>query len=269
MLKKRLIPCLILRDGILVQSIEFKRYLGIGKPRFTIERFIDWDVDEIIFIDISATREKRGPSFELLEQIAKKCFVPLTIGGGITTIDEIKNVLKVGADKVVINTITNSNSEFISEASNKFGAQCIVVSIDAKLNNGKHEVYTSCGRENTGKEVVEWAKEVESLGAGEIFLTSIDKDGTKEGYDIKLVNKVANAVNIPVIACGGVGQMNDFPKGILEGNASAVSAANIFQHSEHATIKAKSAMKLSGIDVRLITKANYLDEKKFGRLEIK
>jgi cyclase len=260
MLKKRLIPCMLLQNGFLVQSIKFQKYLIVGKPKFTIERFINWDVDEIIFLDISATKENRGPDLEIIAETAKGCFVPLTVGGGIHTLKDIRNVLKAGADKVSINTEAIKRPKFITESSEVFGSQCIVISIDVKINDdGEYEVFIDSGKEPTGLEPIEWAKEVEELGGGEIFLTSIDRDGTKEGYDIDLIKSVSNSVDIPVIACGGVGKMQDFADGILKGNASAVSAANIFQHSEHSTLRAKAAMKLAGIDVRISTSATYLE----------
>lgn len=260
MLKKRLMPCMLLREGHLVQSIEFKEYLIIGKPRFTIERFIDWDVDEIIFLDISATKENRGPDLEIISETARGCFVPLTVGGGIRTLKDIRNVLKTGADKVSINTEAIRKPAFVTESSDVFGSQCIVISMDVKTNgDGEYEVFLDSGKKPTDRDPVEWAKEIEELGGGEIFLTSIDRDGTREGYDIDLIKKVSDSVGIPVIACGGVGKMDDFPECILKGHASAASAANIFQHGEHSTLRAKAAMKLAGVDVRISTAATYLE----------
>jgi len=259
MLKKRLMPCMLLRERHLVQSIEFRRYLIIGKPKFTIERFIDWDVDEIIFLDISATKENRGPDLEIISETARGCFVPLTVGGGIRTLKDIRNVLKAGADKTSMNTEAIRRPNFITESSDVFGSQCIVISMDVKTNEGgEYEVFIDSGKKPTDREPVEWAKEIEELGGGEIFLTSIDRDGAKEGYDINLIKKVSDSVDIPLIACGGVGKMDDFPEGILKGHASAVSAANIFQHGEHSTLRAKAAMKLAGVDVRISTAATYL-----------
>lgn len=259
MLKKRLIPCLIIKDGLLVQSIGFRNYLSIGRLRFTVERFNEWDVDEVIIIDISATPEGRGPNFSMFSEVSKYCFVPTTIGGGIRNIGDIRGLLNVGADKVCINTEAIKNPEFITEASRIFGSQCIVISIDAKKSSeGSYEVFMNSGKEPTGMSPVEWARKVEDLGAGEIFLNSIDRDGMKNGYDTELIKLISDSVSIPVIACGGVGKMSDFPDAILKGNASAASASNIFQHSEHSTIKAKAAMKKSGIDVRISIPATYL-----------
>ncbi len=269
MLKKRLIPCLILRDNILVQSIGFNRYLPIGKPEIAIEFFMNWDVDEIILLDINATKQNRKPNLKMIEFISKNCFLPLTVGGGINTIEDVRNVLKAGADKVSINTAAFSNPELIVESSKAFGRQAIVVSIDVKKNSsGDYEVFLGSGKKSTGFEPVEYAKKMESLGAGEILLNSIDKDGMKSGYDLSILKKVSDSVNIPVIACGGVGKMEHFVEGIQQGHASAVSAANIFQHIEQSTIVAKAILKKYGVDVRLISKANYDDFEfdEFGRV---
>lgn len=261
MLKKRLIPCIILKDGLLVQSIEFQRYLPIGKPKIAVEFFNAWDVDEIVILDISANSENRGPLFELIEHVSKICFVPLTVGGGIRTISDIRDILKVGADKVSINTEAIRRPVFITESADIFGSQCIVVSIDVKINSeGNYEVFSHCGKEPTGLHPIKWAQRAEEFGAGEIFLNSIDRDGTKKGYDLELIKMVSDAVRIPVIACGGVGKMDDFVEGITKGNASAVSAANIFQYYEHSTILAKAQLKKAGIDIRLSTEATYLNK---------
>ena len=260
MLKKRLIPCLIIKDGLLVQSIGFREYLFIGKLRFTIERFNEWDVDEVMVIDISATPECRGPNFSMFSEVSKYCFVPTTIGGGIRSVEDIRGLLNVGADKVCMNTHAFSNPELIKESSRIFGSQCIVVSIDArKTGENTYEVFTDSGKRASGTDPVSWAKRAESLGAGEIFLNSIDRDGMKTGFDTELIRAVSEAVSIPVIACGGAGRMSDFAQAIKAG-ASAVAASNIFQHSEHATIKAKAAMRKAGIDVRISIPATYLDK---------
>jgi len=261
MLKKRLIPCIILRDGLLVQSIEFKRYLPIGKPKIAVEFFNAWDVDEIVILDISASHENRGPLFELIEHVSKICFVPLTVGGGIRSIADIRDILKVGADKVSINTEAVTTPSFITEAAEVFGSQCMVVSIDVKTNqDGCYEVFSHCGKNPAGLHPVEWARKAEEMGAGEIFLNSINRDGTKRGYDLELVKMVSTAVSIPVIACGGAGKMEHFAEGISEGNASAVSAANIFHYYEHSTILAKAQLKKAGVAIRLSTEATYLDK---------
>jgi len=261
MLKKRLIPCIILRNGLLVQSIEFRRYLPIGKPKIAVEFFNAWDVDEIIILDISASYEHRGPLYELIQHVSKICFVPLAVGGGIRTVNDIREILKVGADKVSINTEAICRPSFITEGAEIFGSQCMVVSIDVKTNaQGNYEVCSHGGRHATGLNPVEWAQQVEKRGAGEIFLNSIDRDGTKKGYDLELVRTVSDAVGIPVIACGGVGKMSDFLEGVMEGHASAVSAANIFHYYEHSTILAKASLKKAGVAIRLSTAATYLDK---------
>lgn len=258
MLKHRLIPCLIIKDGLLVQSIQFKRYLPIGRPEVAIEFFVKWDVDEIILLDIHATRQQQKPRVDLIAHYAQECFVPLTVGGGISAIDDIRAVIRAGADKVSINAAALHTPEFITAAANEFGCQCVVVSMDVKRHpEGRYEVYADSGREPTGKDPVAWAKTVEQLGAGEIFLNAIDRDGTKRGYDVELIAQVSAAVGIPVIACGGVGKAEHFVDGIVAGKAQAVAAANIFQYTEHSTIVAKSYLKRAGLDVRLSSAVTY------------
>lgn len=260
MLKHRLIPCLILKDNKIVQSIKFKRYLPIGSAEVAIEFFMNWDVDEIVLLDIKATQENRKPQLDLIKQFASSCFLPLSVGGGIKSIDDMREILKVGADKIIINHAAVKNPNLIQESARIFGSQCITVSIDFKYNADDHaEVFIDSGKVATGLNPVDWAKKIESLGAGEILLNSIDRDGTRQGYDLPLTKAVQNAVNIPVIACGGVGKMEHFVEGIQTAGAHAVAAANIFQHTEHSTIIAKSALKKAGIEIRLDTEANYLD----------
>lgn len=269
MLKYRLIPCLILKQGRLVQSINFKRYLPIGRPEVAIEFFMNWDVDEITILDIDATRENRKPKFELIEKIAFHCFLPITVGGGISSVEDIRDVLNAGADKIAINHAAVKNPDLITEGAEIFGTQCIVVSIDVKTNpNGNPEVVIDSGTQYTGLEPVAWAVEVERRGAGEILFNSVDKDGCRQGYDLKLIKKIQDAVKIPVVACGGVGKVEHFVEGITKGGAHAVAAANIFQHTEHSTIIAKAAMKKAGIDIRLDTEANYenIEFDEYGRL---
>ena len=258
MLKKRLIPCLILKDGLIVQSIQFKRYLPIGKAGIAVEFVSNWDVDEIVLIDISATKQERKPDLELIELISKKCFVPLTIGGGIHELETIKDVIRAGADKISINSEALNNPAFITQAADVFGAQCIVVSIDVKVNDkGDYEVVADNGQIWTGKNPPEWAKEVEERGAGEIFLNSVDQDGMKQGYDLELIRQVSDAVRIPVIACGGVGQFEHLVDGVEKGHASAVAAGNIFHYTEHSTIVAKAYLQNKDVPVRLNTAAKY------------
>jgi len=260
MLKKRLIPCLVLRNNLIVQSINFKRYLPVGKANIAIEFVANWDVDEIVFLDISATRNKLKPNLGLVSSISERCFVPLTVGGGIKETDDIKNLINAGADKISINSIALERPEFIREACRFFGSQCIVVSIDVLLNSaGQYEVFSFSGKDVTVKDPVLWAKQVEELGAGEIFLNSVERDGSKMGYDLELIRSVSAAVTIPVIACGGVGKIEHLAEGILKGGACAVSAANIFHYVEHSTILAKAQLKAAGIDIRLNTAAKYED----------
>ncbi len=260
MLKKRLVSCLVLRNNLIVQSINFKRYLPVGKADIAIEFVANWDVDEIVLLDISAARNNTKPDLGLVSSISERCFVPLTVGGGIRELDDIKNLINAGADKISINSIALESPEFIRDASRFFGSQCIVVSIDALRNAaGKYEVFSFSGRNSVGMDPVSWAKQVEELGAGEIFLNSVDRDGSKMGYDLELIRAVSSAVTIPVIACGGVGKMEHLVEGILKGGASAVSAANIFHYLEHSTIIAKAQLRASGIDIRLNTEAKYED----------
>jgi len=258
MLKKRLISALLLRDELLVQSLGFRDYLPIGKAKIAVEFMTNWDIDEIILIDMTATAEGRKPNLELISTASRRCFVPLTVGGGISEVADIQAVIRAGADKVSVNSAAFRTPTFISDAANRFGRQCIVVSIDAKLNDaGKYEVFLDSGRTATGVSPVEWAQSCEKLGAGEILLNSIDRDGSRKGYDLALVSSVADAVGVPVIALGGVGVPRHFVEGLVEGRASAVAAGNFFQHFEHTTIVAKSFLQQAGVDIRLSTAAQY------------
>jgi cyclase len=267
MLKKRLIACLIIKEGLIVQSVGFKNYFPIGKPNFSIEFIARWDVDEIILLDIS--NEKNNKNYSQLKLFIKKCFVPITYGGGIKSIQDVHNIINSGADRISINTNAINNPNFIEEIATIYGEQCVVVSIDYKVEeDGKKQVYTRSGTEATGLEVSNWIKQCENLGAGEILLNSIDRDGRGNGYDIDTIREVTSIVNIPVIACGGVGKFSDFPEGIISGGASAVAAANIFHYVEHSTIIAKANMLKNGVKVRLNKIAQYKDRKfdKNGRL---
>ncbi len=258
MLKKRLVACLLIRDGLIVQSIGFKRYLPIGRPRFPIEFVVKWDVDEIVLLDMSATHDNRGPNIAVLELLSRSCFVPLTVGGGIKSVDDVRRITRAGADKAAINAQAVTRPQLISEIAEVFGNQCVVVSIDCRReSDGRYQVYTHSGSRPTGLTPEAWAKQVEALGAGEIFLNSIDHDGSKLGYDIELIRCVSDAVSIPVVACGGVGNYTHFAPGVIEGGASAVAAANIFHYIEHSTIVAKAHLLRSGIDIRLDSDATY------------
>ncbi|OGH59403.1 MAG: hypothetical protein A2725_01075 [Candidatus Magasanikbacteria bacterium RIFCSPHIGHO2_01_FULL_33_34] len=263
MLKKRLIACLIIKDGQIVQSKHFSEFLVVGNAIMAVEHFNAWAIDEIILLDIN--REKNYDFFrpdvnydntltdfdQLIKYVSKKSFVPLCAGGGIRSVEDIRRYIKMGADKITINTVAIETPEIITEGAKVFGSQCIVISIDAKRQtDGTHKVMKGFGKIDTGMDVVGWAKKVEELGAGEIFLTSIDEDGSMRGYDIALVKTVASAVDIPVIASGGVGDWKHLVEGIKEGGASAVSVGNKFHFTEHSTMHAKNFMKQNGIEVR-------------------
>lgn len=265
MLKSRLIPCIITKGNLVVQSYNFNRYLPIGDVKTAIEFFVNWDVDEIVLIDIDATKEGRKPNTSLIEWAATECFVPLTVGGGIKDIGDIRKLLNAGADKVCINEVALSNPDFVKESSEVFGSQCITVSVDAKRVGTDYFVYSYKEKKTLDIKVTEFVKKMEALGAGEIFLNSVDNDGARKGYDIQLQKQVTKIVNIPVIGCGGVGIVAHLSAGILEGGCQAVSAANIFQHTEHSTIAAKSHMLKSGVPVRLSSDVKYKDFK-FDRI---
>jgi imidazole glycerol-phosphate synthase subunit HisF len=258
-LKNRLIPIIILKDGLIVQSFNFKRFLPIGKLKTAIDFFVNWDVDEIVILDIDATKQDRGPKLEVIKQASRECFVPLTIGGGIRSMGDIKDVLRSGADKISINTYAVENPKFITDAAVRFGNQCITVSIDVMKVSNQYNVFIRNGKVDTGIEASDWAKKLEFLGAGEILINSIERDGSRKGYDLKLLNLISSNVNIPVIACGGVGDMRHLVSGILDGRCQAVAAANIFQHTEHSTIAAKAIMNKLGAQVRLSSDVKYED----------
>lgn len=257
MLKKRLVACLLLREGLIVQSFGFNRYLPIGRPRFPIEFVVKWDVDEIVLLDMSATPEGRRVDEQVIEMLSQYCYIPLTVGGGMKSVDDVRRVIRAGADKVSLNTHVLKNPRLITEIADVFGSQCVVVSIDCRRElDGSYQVYSDSGRNASGLSVVDWARQCETLGAGEIYLNSIDRDGSRLGYDLELIQCVSHSVGIPVVACGGVGNCSHFAPGVSAG-ASAVAAANIFQHFEHSTILAKAHMLKAGIDVRLDSQATY------------
>ena len=231
MLKKRIIPCLDVKDGRVVKGINFVNLKDAGDPVEQAKIYDKGGADEICFLDITASNENRKILLEKVKETAKSCFVPLTVGGGVSGVDDIKNLLLAGADKVSINTAAVKNHDFIKESSIRFGSQCIVIAIDVKkVSNQKWEVFTHGGRQATGIDVIDYAKIVEKNGAGEILLTSMDRDGTKSGYDIELVRIVADLVSIPVIASGGVGTLEHLYEGFSKGHASAVLAASIFHY---------------------------------------
>ena len=257
MLKPRLIPCIITRGDLVVQSFNFERYLPIGNIKTAIEFFVNWDVDEIIILDITASKENRIPNAELIEWASSECFVPLTIGGGIKNCDDIRNLLNSGADKICINSITRKNPDLINEASNIFGSQCITVSLDIIFDGKDHKIYDYGNNQIVDTSLDKFIKEIEERGCGEIFLNSVDRDGSRKGYDITLLKRVSEKVKIPVIACGGVGNNVHFSEAIIDGKCSAVAASNIFQHTEHSTISAKAMLLRDGVEVRLNGEVKY------------
>jgi cyclase len=252
MLKKRLIPSLVLREGAVVRSVGFSHTNVIHwKPVTAVDFFNKWAVDEIVLLDVSRDLTKRDRFYEVVEGLSRKCFVPLTVGGWVTTTAEVRTLLRLGADKVTINSHAVRQSEFITDCARVFGSQCVVVAIDVRRKlDGTPEVWIDRGREATGLAAADWAREAERRGAGEIFLTSIDREGRGEGYDLDLVRDVVNAVTIPVIAFGGAFTWQHLVDGIVIGGAEAVSAANVFHFTEHSTKKAKDFMRTAGIDVR-------------------
>lgn len=261
MLKTRLIPVLLLQNGLLVRSELFTQHQVIGNPIHEVERFNHWSVDELIYLDISrddnydmrrddAKIKNSGNALDIIESVSNSCFMPLTWGGRIRSLDNMRDFFARGADKVAINTIAWRDAEIINQAAKVFGSQAIVVSIDIKTNeNGESEVFVDGGREPTSISPVEWAREVESRGAGELLIQSIDRDGTGRGYDLTLIEEIAEATSIPIIACSGVGRFEDYAKGIKAG-ASAVAAANIWHFKEMADRNGKRAMRRAGINVR-------------------
>ena len=250
-LAKRIIPCLDVDKGRVVKGVQFLDIRDAGDPVEVARRYNEQGADEITFLDITATADDRDTIAHMVEQVASQVFIPLTVGGGIRTLDDIRRMLNAGADKVSINSAAVFRPEFVQEASDHFGSQCIVVAIDAKRVDDHWEIFTHGGRKATGIDVVEWAKKMQAFGAGEILLTSMDGDGTKKGYDLALTRAVADAVSIPVIASGGVGKLQDLADGITQGGAEAVLAASIFHFGEYTLEQAKLHLQGQGIEVRL------------------
>lgn len=251
MLKKRLIPVLVLRDGTVVRSVNFKHTNVIHwNPVTAVDFFNKWAVDEIVLLDVSRDLTHRPRFYDAVTKLSRKCFVPLTVGGWVTSPDEVRTLLRLGADKVVLNTAAVRRPALVTECAQLFGSQCVVVSIDARSGVDGYEVYIDRGAQPTGLSPFEWARRAEELGAGEIFLTSIDREGTGSGYDLELIRRVVEAVSIPVIAFGGAFTWQHLVDGILVGGAEAVAAANVFHFTEHSTKKAKEFMRTVGIDVR-------------------
>jgi cyclase len=252
MLKIRVIPCLDVKDGRVVKGVRFVDLVDAGDPVEAAKAYDAAGADELCFLDITASHEARGILLDVVQRTAEACFMPLTVGGGVRTVEDIRALLKSGADKVSINTAAVSRREFVREAAEKFGDQCIVVAIDAKqVAPGRWDIFTHGGRNPTGLDAVAYAREVASLGAGEILLTSMDRDGTGKGFDLELTRAVADAVPVPVIASGGVGGLDHLVEGIRDGHATAVLAASIFHFGEFTVRQAKQHMAAAGLPVRL------------------
>jgi cyclase len=252
MLAKRIIPCLDVNAGRVVKGVNFVELRDAGDPVEIARRYDEQGADEITFLDITASSDDRDIILHIIEAVASQVFIPLTVGGGVRQVDDVRRLLNAGADKVSMNTAAVNNPQLVADASAKVGAQCIVVAVDAKqTTSGRWDVFTHGGRKNTGLDAIEWARKVESLGAGEILLTSMDRDGTKAGFDLALTRAVADAVGIPVIASGGVGNLQHLADGVTEGRADAVLAASIFHYGEYTVRQAKEFMRSRGIEVRL------------------
>lgn len=254
-LKSRVIPCLDVKDGRVVKGINFVDLRDAGDPVEAAEAYDAAGADELCFLDITASHERRGIILDIVQRTAERCFMPLTVGGGVRATEDIRQLLRAGADKVSINTAAVRDRQFVRQAAEKFGSQCIVVAIDAKRvsadgDDSRWEIFTHGGREATGIDAIAFAKDVVALGAGEILLTSMDRDGTREGFDLELTRTVADAVAVPVIASGGVGHLDHLVDGVLKGHASAVLAASIFHFGDHTIGEAKDHMARAGVAVR-------------------
>ena len=251
MLKNRVIPCLDVKNGRVVKGVNFIDLKDAGDPVRQAKIYSDGGADELCFLDITASNENRDTIYDVVKKTSKNCFVPLTVGGGVRSVDDINKLLNSGADKVSINTAAVENSKVVSDSSKKFGSQCIVVAIDAKKNGEKWEVFSHGGRKNSGIDALEYAKMMEENGAGELLITSMDRDGTHVGYDIDLMSKISSKVNIPIIASGGVGNLDHLVDGIKLGKASAVLAASIFHYGKYSVREAKEYLDTKGIPVRI------------------
>jgi len=251
MLKYRIIPCLDVKDGRVVKGVNFENLTDAGDPVSQAQFYYQAGADELCFLDINASKENRSTMFEMVKKVAEKCFIPFTVGGGVSKIEDFSTLLKCGADKISINSSAIENPQLIRDASKKFGAQCVVVAIDVKKNSsGNYEVFTRGGSKATGLDAVNWAIEAQKLGAGEILLTSMDRDGTKSGYDLDLLQKISSVTNIPLIASGGVGTLEHLAQGLKSG-ASAVLAASIFHFKTHSVQEAKEYLKSQNLPVRI------------------
>ncbi len=251
MLKSRIIPCLDVKQGRVVKGVNFENLADAGDPIQQAKFYYEQGADELCFLDISASQEDRGIMLDMVKKVAQVCFIPFTVGGGIKELEDFSRLLKCGADKVSINSAAIKNPQLISEAAKKFGSQCVVVAIDAKKNEqGKYEVFTHGGKKPTGHDAVKWAVEAEKLGAGEILLTSMDRDGTKSGYDLELITEISKKVSVPIIASGGVGTLQHLAEGLKAG-ASAALAASIFHFKEYSIKQAKEFLAGQDIPVRI------------------
>lgn len=252
MLAKRIIPCLDVDNGRVVKGVQFVDIKDAGDPVEVAKRYNEQGADEITFLDITATHHGRDTTYHTVERMAESVFVPLTVGGGVRKIDDIRNLLNAGADKVGINSAAITNPDFVGESASRFGNQCIVVAIDAKkVGENRWEIFTHGGRNATGINAIDWAVKMANYGAGELLVTSMDADGTKNGYDLALMKKITQSVNVPVIASGGVGNLQHLADGVLQGEADAVLAASIFHFGEHTVDEAKRFMAQQGIEMRL------------------
>lgn len=252
MLAKRIIPCLDVNAGRVVKGVNFVELRDAGDPVEIARRYDEQGADEITFLDITASSDERDIILSIIEAVASQVFIPLTVGGGVRAVTDVRRLLNAGADKVSMNTAAVANPQLVADAAAKVGSQCIVVAIDAKQTSpGRWQVFTHGGRKNTGLDVIDWARQVAALGAGEILLTSMDRDGTKAGFDLPLTRQVADAVSVPVIASGGVGNLQHLAEGVTAGRADAVLAASIFHYGEYTVRAAKEYMQRQGIEVRL------------------
>ena len=252
MLKKRIIPCLDVKDGRVVKGVNFVNLTDVGDPVDTARAYYEAGCDELVFLDITATHEERDTTVEMVRRVADQVFIPFTVGGGIRSVGDMNRMLKAGADKVAVNSSAVANPQLIKECAEKFGSQCVVAAIDAKKEtDGSWHVYVAGGRKDTGKDLLQWARDVVNLGAGEILLTSMDKDGTKSGFDIEMLNAVADVVNVPIIASGGAGSVAHMVEVFEKTPATGALAASIFHYGEVSIKETKQAVRDTGIEVRL------------------
>lgn len=252
MLAKRIIPCLDVKDGRVVKGVNFVNLTDVGDPVDAAKAYYEAGCDELVFLDITATHEERDTTVDMVRRVAEQVFIPFTVGGGIRSVEDMNKMLKAGADKVSVNSSAVANPQLIADCAEKFGNQCVVVAIDAKkVENGSWHVFVAGGRKDTGIDLLDWAKKVVSLGAGEILLTSMDKDGTKSGFDIEMLNAVANVVTVPIIASGGAGNSQHILEVFEQTPATGALAASIFHYGEVSIADTKQAMRQSGIEVRV------------------